>query len=110
MISSPVTSGSGEYLMKLSLGTPSRLYWATLDTSSDLIRTTCCPCDSCSGKTSMFDPFQSSTYKSQSRSSSSCMELATETLLFDDGAGTIELPGIENVRFYKIIASTKDAI
>ncbi|KAF3782998.1 hypothetical protein EJ110_NYTH18304 [Nymphaea thermarum] len=94
MISSPVTSASGEYLMKLSLGTPSRLYRATLDRGSDLIWTTCCPCDSCSGQTSMFEPFQSSTYKSQSCSPSSCMELAPETLLFDDGAGTIELPGI----------------
>ncbi|XP_031472612.1 aspartic proteinase CDR1 [Nymphaea colorata] len=42
MISSPVMPGSGEYLMKLSLGTPSPLYWATLDTGSDLIWTTCC--------------------------------------------------------------------
>uniref|UniRef100_A0A5K1ES56 Peptidase A1 domain-containing protein n=1 Tax=Nymphaea colorata TaxID=210225 RepID=A0A5K1ES56_9MAGN len=66
MIASPVMPSSGEYLMKLSLGTPSRLYWATLDTGSDLIWTTCRPCDSCSSQTSMFDPFQSSTYKSQS--------------------------------------------
>ncbi|KAF3785264.1 Aspartic proteinase [Nymphaea thermarum] len=75
MISSPMMPGSGEYLRKLSLGTPSCPYWATLDTDSDLIWTTCRPCDSCSGQTSMFDPFQSSTYKSQSCSSSSCMEL-----------------------------------
>ncbi|XP_031486889.1 aspartic proteinase CDR1-like [Nymphaea colorata] len=67
--------GSGEYLMKLSLGTPSRLYWATLDTGSNLIWTTCRPCDSCSSQTSMFDPFQLSTYKSQSCSTSSCMEV-----------------------------------
>ncbi|KAF3782724.1 putative aspartic protease [Nymphaea thermarum] len=121
MISSPVMPGSVEYLMKLSLGTPSRLYGATLDTGSDLIWTSCCPCNSCSSQTSMFDPLQSSTYKSQSCTASFCMKLArhgctinqlcgfrysygdrsfiegilaTETLLFDNGAGTVELPGI----------------
>ncbi|XP_031472877.1 probable aspartic protease At2g35615 [Nymphaea colorata] len=107
--------------MKLSLGTPSHLYWATLVTVSDLIWTMCRPCDSCSGQTSMFDPLQSSTYKSQTCSASSCMELpihgctinqlcgfiysyedksfvevilASETLLFDNGAGTVKLPEI----------------
>ncbi|XP_031490441.1 aspartic proteinase CDR1-like [Nymphaea colorata] len=107
--------------MKLSLATPSHLYWATLVTVSDLIWTMCHPCDSCSGQTSMFDPLQSSTYKSQTCSASSCMELpihgctinqlcgfiysyednsfvevilASETLLFDNGAGTIKLPEI----------------
>ncbi|KAF3782727.1 Aspartic proteinase nepenthesin-1 [Nymphaea thermarum] len=98
--------------MKLSLDTPSCLYWNALDTGSDLIWATCRPCDSWSGQTSMFDPLQSSTYKSQSCSASSFMELdrhgctinqfcrfrqgilATKTLVFDDVAGTIELPEI----------------
>ncbi|XP_031486882.1 aspartic proteinase CDR1-like [Nymphaea colorata] len=107
--------------MKLSLGTPSHLYWATLVTVSDLIWTMCRPCDSCSGQTSMFDPLQSSTYKSQTCCARSCMELpihgctinqlcgfiysyedksfvevilASETLLFDNGAGTVKLPEI----------------
>ncbi|XP_031503877.1 aspartic proteinase CDR1-like [Nymphaea colorata] len=107
--------------MKLSLGTPSHLYWATLVTVSDLIWTMCRPCDSCSGQTSMFDPLQSSTYKSQTCSASSCMELpihgctinqlcgfiysyedksfvevilASETLLLDNGAGTVKLSEI----------------
>nr|VVW92344.1 unnamed protein product [Nymphaea colorata] len=107
--------------MKLSLGTPSHLYWATLVTVSDLIWMMCCPCDSRSGQTTMFDPLQSSTYKSQTCSASSCMELpihgctinqlcgfiysyedksfievilASETLLFDNGAGTVKLPEI----------------
>uniref|UniRef100_A0A5K1DJX8 Uncharacterized protein n=3 Tax=Nymphaea colorata TaxID=210225 RepID=A0A5K1DJX8_9MAGN len=34
MISSPVMAGPGELLMKLSLGTPSSLYWAILGTGS----------------------------------------------------------------------------
>ncbi|XP_031486855.1 aspartic proteinase CDR1-like [Nymphaea colorata] len=119
MISSPVMPGFGEYLMKLSLGTPSRLYWATLVTGRNLIWMTCRPCDSCSGQTSMFDPLQSSTYKSQTCSASSCMELPihgctinqlcgfiysyedksfVEVILasdwFDNGAHTVKLPEI----------------
>ncbi|KAF3783013.1 Aspartic proteinase [Nymphaea thermarum] len=122
MISSPVTPGLGEFLMKLSLGTPPRLNWAIMDTGSDLIWTMCRPCVPCFGKTkSMFDPLQSSTYKNQRCSTSFCTILpqygcttnqlcefrysygdkstvegilASETLLFDDGAGTVKLPGI----------------
>ncbi|KAF3782726.1 Gastricsin [Nymphaea thermarum] len=85
MISSPVMPGSGEYLIKLSLGTPSRPYWATLDTGSDLIWTTYRPCDSCSGQTSI--------YSYEDRSFIEGI-LATETLVFDNGASTMELPGI----------------
>uniref|UniRef100_A0A5K1DSX9 Peptidase A1 domain-containing protein n=1 Tax=Nymphaea colorata TaxID=210225 RepID=A0A5K1DSX9_9MAGN len=81
MISRPVMPGSGEYLMKLSLGTPSRPYWATLDIGSDLIWTMCRPCDCCSSQTSMFDPFQLSTYKSQSCSTSSSMKCPTMVAL-----------------------------
>uniref|UniRef100_A0A5K0ZA98 Peptidase A1 domain-containing protein n=1 Tax=Nymphaea colorata TaxID=210225 RepID=A0A5K0ZA98_9MAGN len=36
MISSPVMAGPGEFLVKLSLGTPSSLYWAIIDTGSNL--------------------------------------------------------------------------
>uniref|UniRef100_A0A5K1DFA2 Peptidase A1 domain-containing protein n=1 Tax=Nymphaea colorata TaxID=210225 RepID=A0A5K1DFA2_9MAGN len=45
MISSLVMPGPSEFLVKLSLGTPSSLYWAIIDTGSNLIWTTCCHCD-----------------------------------------------------------------
>ncbi|XP_031486887.1 aspartic proteinase CDR1-like [Nymphaea colorata] len=110
-----------------------------MDTGSDLIWTTCCPCDNCSIQTPMFDPLQSSTNKSQSCFASSCKELpqygctsdqrccfiysyvdesfiegilATETLLFDDGAGTIKFTGIVFGcvhRKLKFIKFSKDA-
>uniref|UniRef100_A0A5K1DKH5 Peptidase A1 domain-containing protein n=1 Tax=Nymphaea colorata TaxID=210225 RepID=A0A5K1DKH5_9MAGN len=63
MISSPVMAGPGEFLMKLLLGAPSSLYWAIIDTSSNVIWTTCRHCDNYPVKTPMFDPLQSSTYK-----------------------------------------------
>ncbi|KAF3782337.1 Aspartic proteinase [Nymphaea thermarum] len=78
-IYSPMKSGSGEFLMKLALGTPARLHWAIADTGSDLIWTQCLPCESCSGpKMTMFDPHKSSTYKTQSCSTSFCDDLPTE--------------------------------
>nr|VVW61301.1 unnamed protein product [Nymphaea colorata] len=121
VISSPVMAGPSEFLVKLSLGTPSSLYWAIIDTGSNLKWATCCHCDNCPVKTPMFDPRQSSTYKNQRCSTRFCMELqnhrctsdplcwfrysygdnskaegvlASETLLFDNGADTIKHEGI----------------
>uniref|UniRef100_A0A5K0ZFA4 Peptidase A1 domain-containing protein n=3 Tax=Nymphaea colorata TaxID=210225 RepID=A0A5K0ZFA4_9MAGN len=121
VISSPVMAGPGEFLVKLSLGTPSSLYWAIIDAGSNLIWTTCCHCDNCHVKTPMFDPLQSSTYKNRRCSTSFCTELhdhrctsdqlfcfrysyrpnsevegvlASEMLLFDNGADTIKHEGI----------------
>ncbi|XP_049937084.1 aspartic proteinase CDR1-like, partial [Nymphaea colorata] len=114
-------AGPGEFLVKLSLGTPSSLYWAIIDAGSNLIWTTCCHCDNCHVKTPLFDPLQSSTYKNRRCSTSFCTELhdhrctsdqlcyfkysyranseveavlASEMLLFDNGAGTIKNEGI----------------
>ncbi|CAN6469369.1 unnamed protein product [Victoria cruziana] len=78
-IYSPMKSGSGEFLMKLVVGTPARQYWAIADTGSDLIWTQCQPCHSCAGrKASMFDPQSSSTYRTQGCSTSFCDDLSTE--------------------------------
>ncbi|XP_031472692.1 aspartyl protease 37 [Nymphaea colorata] len=68
-------AGPSEFLVKLSLGTPSSLYWAIIDAGSNLIWTTCCHCYNCHVKTPMFDPLQSSTYKNRRCSTSFCMEL-----------------------------------
>uniref|UniRef100_A0A5K1DMS4 Peptidase A1 domain-containing protein n=1 Tax=Nymphaea colorata TaxID=210225 RepID=A0A5K1DMS4_9MAGN len=114
-------AGPGELLVKLSLGTPSSPYWAIIGTGSNLIWTTYRHCDNCPVKTPMFDPLQSSTYKNQRCSTSFCTELcdhrctsdqlcwfrysygdnskvegvlASETLLFDNGADTIKHEGI----------------
>ncbi|XP_031486876.1 aspartic proteinase CDR1-like [Nymphaea colorata] len=95
--------------------------WAIINTGSNLIWTTCCLCDSCPIQTPIFDPFQSSTYKNWRCSTRFCTELhdyhcisdqlclfrysygdnstvegllASETLLFDNGADTIKREGI----------------
>ncbi|BBG98583.1 Eukaryotic aspartyl protease family protein [Prunus dulcis] len=54
---SPIHAGQGEFLMKLSIGTPAETYNAILDTGSDLIWTQCKPCKDCYDQPSpIFDP------------------------------------------------------
>ncbi|CAN6469291.1 unnamed protein product [Victoria cruziana] len=73
----PIEPGSGDYLVTLSLGTPSHSYWAILDTGSDLTWTQCHPCVSCTGRSlSMFNPLASSTYKNQGCVSAACSALS----------------------------------
>lgn len=69
--------GGGEYLMKMSLGTPPIEVVGIVDTGSDLIWTQCLPCTSCYNQTiPLFDPTNSSSYKSIPCGSTSCGELA----------------------------------
>ncbi|KAK4278567.1 hypothetical protein QN277_016398 [Acacia crassicarpa] len=62
--SSKVTSNNGDYLMKLSIGTPPVDLYGLADTGSDLIWAQCLPCDNCyPQKAPMFDPTMSETFK-----------------------------------------------
>ncbi|KAF3617159.1 Aspartic proteinase CDR1 [Capsicum annuum] len=71
--SAVVASNNGEYLMKLSLGTPPVHTLAVADTGSDLTWTQCLPCKKCFKQpTNIFNPKNSSTYKPLPCSSKMC--------------------------------------
>ncbi|THG23537.1 hypothetical protein TEA_021311 [Camellia sinensis var. sinensis] len=59
-----VFSQGGEYLMKITIGTPPVSILAIADTGNDLIWTQCLPCSDCyKQKAPFFNPRSSSTYK-----------------------------------------------
>ncbi|XVF42750.1 hypothetical protein PTKIN_Ptkin01aG0389200 [Pterospermum kingtungense] len=65
-----------EYLMSISIGTPSFDILAVADTGSDLIWTQCKPCSQCFQQDDpLFDPTQSSTYKIFPCNASQCDNL-----------------------------------
>ncbi|XP_010244229.1 PREDICTED: aspartic proteinase CDR1-like [Nelumbo nucifera] len=67
---------SGEYLMKLLVGTPPSQVLAIADTGSDLIWTQCKPCAHCyKQKRPLFDPKNSSTYRNLPCKSKPCKYL-----------------------------------
>lgn len=75
-VKSSVHPGNGEFLMQLSIGTPSTAYSAIMDTGSDLIWTQCKPCQQCFDQsTPIFDPRKSSSFSTLSCSSSLCEAL-----------------------------------
>ncbi|XP_052196750.1 aspartic proteinase nepenthesin-1-like [Diospyros lotus] len=75
-IKSQVYPGNGEFLMKLSIGTPPASYSAILDTGSDLIWTQCKPCQQCFDQpTPVFDPKRSSSFSQVSCSAALCQAL-----------------------------------
>ncbi|XP_027077707.1 aspartic proteinase nepenthesin-1-like [Coffea eugenioides] len=75
-VKSSVHPGNGEFLMQLSMGTPSTAYSAIMDTGSDLIWTQCKPCQQCFDQsTPIFDPRKSSSFSTLSCSSSLCEAL-----------------------------------
>uniref|UniRef100_A0A0R0HKG8 Peptidase A1 domain-containing protein n=1 Tax=Glycine max TaxID=3847 RepID=A0A0R0HKG8_SOYBN len=54
-----VTSNNGDYLMKLTLGTPPVDVYGLVDTDSDLVWAQCTPCQGCyKQKNPMFDPLK----------------------------------------------------
>ncbi|KAK6938417.1 Xylanase inhibitor, C-terminal [Dillenia turbinata] len=82
---SPLHSGSGEFLMDLSIGSPPKPFSAIMDTGSDLIWTQCLPCRECFNQPiPIFDPKQSSTYSKTSCSSEFCKALPTSRCNFDE--------------------------
>ncbi|XVE90332.1 hypothetical protein DITRI_Ditri20bG0068900 [Diplodiscus trichospermus] len=71
-----IIADSGEYLMNISIGTPAFDIVAIADTGSDLIWTQCKPCSQCFQQDApLFDPSNSSTYKTFSCSTSQCQNL-----------------------------------
>ncbi|KAL6323603.1 hypothetical protein AAG906_039194 [Vitis piasezkii] len=74
----PVSSNNGEYLMKISIGTPPFDVYGIYDTGSDLMWTQCLPCLSCyKQKNPMFDPSKSTSFKEVSCESQQCRLLDT---------------------------------
>lgn len=72
-ISSPVSSGNGDYLMEISVGTPAQKFTVVMDTGSDLCWVQCLPCTNCfEQKGHQFDPTKSTTYKNSGCSDSMC--------------------------------------
>ncbi|KAH6774326.1 hypothetical protein C2S52_002721 [Perilla frutescens var. hirtella] len=113
-IDAPLTSGGGEYLMKIKIGTPPVEQLGIADTGSDLTWTQCEPCTQCYNQDlPLFDPSRTSSYRPISYESDQCAsasaaascdsnntcqykvkygdrsysigELAVETLTFDGG-------------------------
>ncbi|KFK33485.1 hypothetical protein AALP_AA5G019300 [Arabis alpina] len=86
-IKAPTHSGSGEFLMDLSIGNPLVKYSAIVDTGSDLIWTQCKPCTECFDQpTPIFDPTKSSSYKKVGCSSGLCDALPKSSCNEDKAA------------------------
>ncbi|XP_027364667.1 aspartic proteinase CDR1-like [Abrus precatorius] len=74
----PINSGGGEYLMKISLGTPPIEVIGIADTGSDLTWTQCLPCIKCYNQAiPLFDPGHSSSYLTIPCTSKICNALDT---------------------------------
>ncbi|XP_061368095.1 aspartic proteinase CDR1-like [Gastrolobium bilobum] len=121
-IEAPMNLGGGEYLMKMSLGTPPVEVIGIVDTGSDLIWTQCLPCIECYNQTlPLFNPLHSSSYHNIPFQSSFCNALekpicghnskcvysysygdgshtagniATETLTLGNGTNSVSFPNI----------------
>ncbi|CAN4128303.1 unnamed protein product [Withania somnifera] len=79
-IQSDIISIPGEYLMKLSIGTPPRETFAIADTGSDLTWIQCKPCTKCFNQSfPIFDPRKSSTYKTVSCHTNACEIVGSAT-------------------------------
>ncbi|CAI9785428.1 unnamed protein product [Fraxinus pennsylvanica] len=59
----PLEPRGGEYLMRISIGTPPVEILAIADTGSDLLWTKCLPCKNCKQNAPLFDPRKSSSYR-----------------------------------------------
>ena len=71
---STVAAGDGEYLMKISLGTPPQTFIAIVDTGSDLVWVQCSPCRPCYRQDGpMFIPRNSSSYTPMSCQDELCV-------------------------------------
>ncbi|CAA2993780.1 aspartic ase CDR1-like [Olea europaea subsp. europaea] len=78
IIEAPIQSNGGEYLMKISLGTPSFETLAIADTGSDLLWTQCAPCTACYKQIPpLFYPKKSTSYRDLSCKSQLCAATGT---------------------------------
>ncbi|KAK7406001.1 hypothetical protein VNO78_07614 [Psophocarpus tetragonolobus] len=105
-----VTSNNGDYLMKLSLGTPPVDVYGLVDTGSDLVWAQCIPCQGCyKQKNPMFDPKRSKTYTPSPCDSKECnsliehscspQKMCTYTYPYGDNSVTEGLLSRETVTF-----------
>ncbi|MED6200588.1 hypothetical protein PIB30_086685 [Stylosanthes scabra] len=76
-IYAPLKRGDGgDYVMRVSIGTPPVEAFLLADTGSDLTWTQCQPCRNCFNQTlPIFDPGRSCTFKSISCNSNTCQEM-----------------------------------
>ncbi|KAK3447430.1 hypothetical protein EUGRSUZ_A02955 [Eucalyptus grandis] len=75
---SEIFPDNGEYVLKVSIGTPPYDIYAIADTGSDLFWTQCLPCDHCyPQKNPKYDPKSSSTYGEVACPSQQCQLLDT---------------------------------
>ncbi|WMV40424.1 hypothetical protein MTR67_033809 [Solanum verrucosum] len=79
-IQSDISLIPGEYLMKLSIGTPPVEIVAIADTGSDLTWTQCKPCENCFEQSSpLFDSKKSSTYKTAGCDVEECTSIGSSS-------------------------------
>ncbi|PHU08746.1 hypothetical protein BC332_20606 [Capsicum chinense] len=109
-IQSSVTPTEGEFIMKISIGTPPVDTFVTLDTGSDLTWIQCEPCVHCFAQlgTPIFDPKKSSTYFQVDCENLYCQDLLPITCIDDmchynatysDNTHSIGELGIETLTF-----------
>lgn len=106
-----VTSNNGDYLMKLTLGTPPFDIYGLVDTGSDLVWAQCKPCNGCyKQKNPFFDPQNSKTYKNIQCKTGQCnllppvhscsaQNLCSYTYGYGDGSATNGVLASETVTF-----------
>ncbi|KAJ7518915.1 hypothetical protein O6H91_20G014900 [Diphasiastrum complanatum] len=95
-ISSGQSLGSGDYIVRLGVGTPTKQMDMIIDTGSDLSWLQCSPCTDCYHEPDpVFSPSRSSSYKQFTCSSTMCQSLGnrgcqrngcTYELSYDDGS------------------------
>ncbi|XP_027356830.1 aspartic proteinase CDR1-like [Abrus precatorius] len=80
-----VTADRGEYLVSYSVGTPPFQLYGIVDTGSDIIWLQCQPCETCFNQTTpKFDPSKSTSYKTLSCSSTTCLSVRDTSCSSDD--------------------------
>ncbi|XP_024399861.1 aspartyl protease family protein 2 [Physcomitrium patens] len=73
---SGLSLGSGEYFIRISVGTPPRRMYLVMDTGSDILWLQCAPCVNCYHQSdAIFDPYKSSTYSTLGCSTRQCLNL-----------------------------------
>ncbi|KAJ3677598.1 hypothetical protein LUZ60_003322 [Juncus effusus] len=71
-----ISFGTGNYIVKIGLGTPKKDFSVVFDTGSDLSWIQCKPCNDCYNQTDpLFDPVHSTTYSNISCLSNECTQL-----------------------------------
>ncbi|CAH8368564.1 unnamed protein product [Eruca vesicaria subsp. sativa] len=112
---SGLSQGSGEYFLRLGVGTPASNVYMVLDTGSDVVWLQCSPCKVCYNQSDpMFDPAKSKTFatvpcgstlcRRLEESSSECVSRRSKTCLYQvsygDGSFTMGDFSTETLTFH----------